>query len=516
LPLQNAEIWWIIALGTIVTVSFAIFLISTIAVNQRRFIRIQEEKLEAVKKSEAKYSDLFNNVTDVVFIHSLEGRILEINASGLALLNIGAEDIVGKLLKDIFDPMYSRRIDDYLMEIRLRGEATGFFSLTCRDGRCMTFEYRNSLIKKNETSIAIRGIARDITGQRSSAKLVRASESRFRHLVRFSPLPMVIHSGRIIKYANEAVVNLMKARDLSEIIGKSIDDFIVYVSPDTLESRERRDEKNPTILIEKLRGLNNQLIDVETASLPVSFYGEPAVHTVIRDITRSKQIEAKLREIPKQIIDAQEAERGRVARDLHDGVNQILGSVKFRLQATETAALPVAKNVAEDIEQIYHDLEKAIIEIKRISHNLRPSILDDLGLLAAVRNMCDDFQKRTKIIVDYTFDQLPERLPAEIELAFFRIIQEALNNIEKHSKATQVTVGITAEEEEIQTSIIDNGKGFSPETLRASNGDRKGLGMDTMKERAAFIGGCTTIHSGPYKGTRIIVRIPIKAKVVSR
>jgi PAS domain S-box-containing protein len=517
LSLQNAEVWWIIAIGTIVTVSFAIFLISTIVVNQRRFIRIQEDRLDEVKRSEEKYSDLFNNVTDVVFIHSLNGEILEINERGLTLLNLPAREIVGKSLKDIFGSGYHRRVDAYLMEIRLRGEATGSFSLFCQDGRCMTFEYRNSLIKKNETSIAIRGVARDITEQRAIAKSVRASESRFRHLVRFSPLPMIIHSDGIVRYANQATFTLMKAHDYVEIVGKPVDDFIIldFHPLEHPQASSTSDDTQPRIRTEKLRPLTGNHIDVETASLPVFFDGKPAIHTVIRDITRSKQLEAKLREIPKQIIDAQEAERGRVSRELHDGVNQILGSVKFRLQATETNIMPVARAAAEDVGRIYADLEKAIIEIKRISHNLRPSILDDLGLIAATRNMCDDFQKRMKIATDFTSDDLPERLLPEIELACFRIIQEALNNIEKHSKATQVTVGITMDETVLQATIIDNGKGFLRESLKPSNGERRGLGMDTMKERAAFVGGITTIHSEPYKGTSIIVRIPLETAMKS-
>ncbi|MFI5253387.1 MAG: PAS domain S-box protein [Bacteroidota bacterium] len=516
MPLSSSEIWWELFLGTCVTVSFAVFFIATIAINQRRYIKIQRDKLEEVKKSESKYSDLFNNVTDVVFIHSLMGEILEINHSGLAFLGVAGDEIIGKSLAEIFGPRYQRRIDSYLMEIRLRGEAAGSFSLACKNGKCLTFEYRNSLIKKNDTSIAIRGIAREITEARAISKSLRASEKRFRHLVKYSPLPMIIHSDRIIQYANDAAVKLMKARDYMDIVGKWVEEFIIlgYFASDSdaPQSAKAEGERQPTILTEKLRLLNDQMIDVESASLPVIFNGKPAVHTVIRDITRSKQLEAKLREIPKQIIDAQEAERGRVSRELHDGVNQILGSVKFRLQAAETKVLPVEQKAAQDIKQTCADLEKAIEEIKRISHNLRPSVLDDLGLIAAVRNLCDDFRNRTKVEISYTSDKFPQRLPPEIELVIFRIIQEALNNIEKHSKATQVTVGITFDESLLQASIIDNGMGFSRESIKPTNGNRRGLGLDTMRERAVFVGGSTTIQSEPYHGTQICVKIPLGEK----
>src|SRR5205814_7293019 len=151
-----------------------------------------------------------------------------------------------------------------------------------------------------------------------------------------------------------------------------------------------------------------------------------------RDITERKNAEEELRRLSRRIIEAQEAERLRVARDLHDGVNQIIASAKMRLRKVEDAIPslnPASREILSRCDQL---LVRALEENRRIAHNLRPSDLDDLGLAAACRNFCKEIQTRSNLNIKLRITRIDIRWPREVELNLFRIVQEAINNIEKH------------------------------------------------------------------------------------
>ena len=233
---------------------------------------------------------------------------------------------------------------------------------------------------------------------------------------------------------------------------------------------------------------------------------------VSRDITERKQAEETLRGLPRLILKAQEAERRRVARELHDSVNQILCAVKFRLHLTEEKLLARDENIREDTQKTKFLLDKAMQEVRRISRNLRPSELDDLGLAPAIRSLCGEFTQRTGVAIDLSFFELPKNVPAEIELNLYRIIQEALGNIEKHSEATQVALHLCGEDFGIKATIRDNGRGFDPHLARAKTTKTLGMGLVDMKERVALIGGACTFKSAPGEGMELVVQIPLSSR----
>ncbi len=164
---------------------------------------------------------------------------------------------------------------------------------------------------------------------------------------------------------------------------------------------------------------------------------------VSRDITQRKEGEEVLRSLPRLIREAQETERRRVARELHDSVNQMLASAKFRIEVVEEklqARNPVAWRETLKTKAL---LERAMNEVRRISRNLRPSELDDLGLVPAVRSLCREFSERTGLPVELDLKELPDQFSKATELDLYRILQEALNNIEKHARATRVSLKVT-------------------------------------------------------------------------
>jgi two-component system NarL family sensor kinase len=170
------------------------------------------------------------------------------------------------------------------------------------------------------------------------------------------------------------------------------------------------------------------------------------------------------------------------------------------------------ENIREDAQKTKFLLDKAIQEVRRISRNLRPSELDDLGLAPAIRSLCGAFSQRTGVAIDLSFFELPKNVQAEIELNLYRIIQEALGNIEKHSQATEVTLRLSREDFGIKATIRDNGRGFDPRLARAKTAKTLGMGLVDMKERVALIGGACTLKSAPGEGMELVVQIPLSSQ----
>ena len=230
----------------------------------------------------------------------------------------------------------------------------------------------------------------------------------------------------------------------------------------------------------------------------------------IMDITERKQAEELSRSLSRRIIEAQESERRRVSRDLHDSVNQILASVKFRIESLQEQ-LPIRdKTVRRETQKAKLLLNKVMTEVRRISRNLRPAELDDLGLPSAVRSLAEEFSERTEIAVIVKDGWPKGKLSPEVSVALYRIIQEALTNVEKHAKAKRVRLGCTDTEDEIICRIEDNGLGIRTDEHGKGKIKGDGMGILDMKERLSYLGGTIEVASNPKRGTNVIVRIPIR------
>jgi signal transduction histidine kinase len=233
---------------------------------------------------------------------------------------------------------------------------------------------------------------------------------------------------------------------------------------------------------------------------------------LVRDITERKQAEEEARQLPRRIIEAQENERLRVARELHDGVNQIIAATHMRLRKVESRlamANPAAREMLARCDEL---LVQALEENRRIAHDLRPSDLDTLGLAEACRNFCREFQGRVDLKLECEVVQDGERLDAATELNLFRIVQEALNNIEKHARAKIVKLRLIFQPDFVLLRIQDDGCGF-PTTMPSPKRKKgHGLGLTNMRERAMSLGGIFELESIPNERTTILVRVPRKRR----
>ena len=199
-----------------------------------------------------------------------------------------------------------------------------------------------------------------------------------------------------------------------------------------------------------------------------------------------------------------------MARELHDGVNQVLASVKMRLRKVEEIASELKPAAREILSRSHRLIGQALEENRRIAHNLRPSDLDELGLVAACQSFCKELRSRTNLTVTCSATRLRQRLAAMMELNLFRIFQEAVNNVEKHAHAKTLRVRICHKGYTLMLQIRDDGRGFDCKESVAGKGKWGGNGLSNMRQRAMAVGGTCEVKSVPNRGTAITVQVPFK------
>ena len=226
------------------------------------------------------------------------------------------------------------------------------------------------------------------------------------------------------------------------------------------------------------------------------------------DITERKKAEEIRSLLLEQVISAQEEERGRIARELHDETGQSLTALLVGLKTVGAAhTLEEAKGWAESLRAV---ASLALHEVGRLAWGLRPSVLDDLGLLATLERYATEYADSYAIAVDLKTKGFGGvRLPFYIETTLYRIMQEALTNIAKHAAAQSVSIILEQDDSTVQMIVEDDGRGFDVDETLQTPGTSRGLGLHGMQERAILLNGTLAIRSKPGAGTAIAVRIPL-------
>jgi signal transduction histidine kinase len=279
------------------------------------------------------------------------------------------------------------------------------------------------------------------------------------------------------------------------------------------------------VLFENLFGFPIQLLRalsaIAAAFFVVRFLRAFQVETdrKIADLQEAQLKESRKREslrgeLYRRVVAAQESERQRIARDLHDATGQSLTAIGMGLRGLSTTILTNKdpKQSVLTLRQLESMSTDALEELQRLIADLRPSHLDDLGLPATIRWYAGQIQDRTnlKIKVEVTGEE--RSISSTVKIAMFRIVQEALNNIIKHANATNVRIHIYCEEKEMLVAVEDDGSGFNTQQVNSAQARRQPLGLVGMQERAALLGGNVHIHSEPGMGTLIEVEIPYVEK----
>lgn len=208
-------------------------------------------------------------------------------------------------------------------------------------------------------------------------------------------------------------------------------------------------------------------------------------------------------------VNAQEEERRRIAREIHDSLGQLLTAIKFNVEIFEDVVNLQGSDERQRIEDIKSLLDNAMSEAREISYNLMPSVLVDFGLAPALQLLCEQFSKRNNLRILFHSNGVDKRLDPTVEIGLYRIIQEALNNVAKHAEAQEVNVQLIGDSKTIRLTIDDNGKGFYVPRFDVGKQERHGMGLVSMRERVASFNGVFTLDSKAGQGTEIIVEIPV-------
>ena len=347
---------------------------------------------------------------------------------------------------------------------------------------------------------------------------IRESEKLYRTLVETMNDGLgALDENGLWTYANDRLCEMLGyARD--EIVGRPVDVFLDEISRKILREQLANRKKGQREIYD-ISGIrkDGQKIFALVSPKPIfdadnRFKGSFAV---ITDITQRKYAEEALRESEKQLrhlssqlLTAQETERRRISRELHDELGQALTLMKIRLRFIENELGEEQAVIREECQNILQYINQTIENVRRLSRDLSPSILEDLGLTAALRWLIDSLIKNDSIQVSLDITDINDLFSQDRQIIIYRILQEALTNIGKHAQAKNVSVATQKYDGRVSFCIHDDGKGFDLARAAMKTPPERGLGLAIMDERARMLGGSLEIWSQEGKGTRITLHIP--------
>jgi PAS domain S-box-containing protein len=390
-------------------------------------------------------------------------------------------------------------------------EAEDFFPDLGRNGRWLHFTA--SPIRDNNGEIigAIETLE-DITERKHAEEALHESEKSFRALFEGAYDAIWVHDleGNI-QTANKAAAEL-GGYPVEELLRMNVKSFLSDESLKLAREVSRKlTEHQPIDLPYELRLIRkdgSEAICMVSTNLIASDGEAKGFQNIARDVTQEKRMQENLRYYLQEITRAQEEERKRIARELHDDTAQVLGSLARQLDNFVRKKHGLAPNEVLFLKDLQAQLNRGVQGVNRFIQNLRPSLLDDLGLIPALRSLVKGLQESDGISADLKVLGKEKRFSPEVELLLFRIAQEALNNIRRHAQASDAQVVIEFAEDKVKVTIADNGRGFSL-SGRVDDLPRSGkLGLAGMKERAGLLGGTLEVKSTPGKGTTLIVEVP--------
>ncbi len=325
---------------------------------------------------------------------------------------------------------------------------------------------------------------------------------------------LTLTADKTILYANQCFARMVKC-PLEQVTGSSFRRFLSATDRTTLRLLVKQTAKaGSKIQVYLHAGDDSQLpVQISLHSLARKGGNRATFVMVVTDMTEARRTEELLRTLTHRVVQAQEAERRRLALELHDHITQLVCATLIRSQMLANQLSDHDGVLKEEAITLRKMLGQTAGEVERISRGLRPGVLDELGLAVVLPATTKEFTERTGVSVKLSCVPLPARLPADTELTLYRILQEALKNVERHARAQHVTVKLTKPGAAVQLVIHDDGIGFDPEHHPRRKG-KSGLGLLSMRERATYSGGTFKVNpvrrAGLTKaGTTIEVRIPI-------
>jgi PAS domain S-box-containing protein len=443
------------------------------------------------------------------------GKIDRLNAQAESLFGYQRDELVGKpidlLVPEPLRTSHAGFRKDYIAHAAARPMGAGRdLKARRKDGSEFPVEIGLNPMQTSQGTKILCSIV-DITERKKAESALRESEQRFRLVANSAPV-MIWMSGtdKLCTFFNQGWLDFT-GRALPDELGNG---WASGVHPEDLnrclktysEAFDARVDFQMEYRLRRFDGQYRWITDVGVTRYTADGSFQGYIGSAI-DITDRKLSEAALLDMSGRLIVAQEEERARIARELHDDLSQRMALLEIGLEEfeQETAGLtPFARKRLHDIAEIATGVST---DIHDISHELHPSKLDSLGLVAAVGGFCREFSKQHGIALRFIHHRADGKIPKGVTLCIFRIVQEALQNVAKHSGAEDATVELSGHADRLDLCVSDSGIGFNPESEKESTG----IGLISIRERLRLVGGQLIVESEPMHGTRIMARVPLVA-----
>ena len=347
----------------------------------------------------------------------------------------------------------------------------------------------------------------ELAERRRAEKALRFSESRYRSVFDSATDGLLIlrPDGTIIE-ANPAACTL-HGYEPGRLEGTQIQALVAPSSQEHYRTFLQQIQRTGSVELDSVNlRRDGEPVEVQVRGTGFQYDNEPRVLAILTDVTERRRVEKRQRLLARQALQAQEEERARVSRDLHDELGQIITALRLEIDLLRrsppptSATSPTTFSIATDL------VDKAAAELRRICRGLRPPLLDDLGIEPAVHQLVETFEQHTgkQVQIEVALADPEPGLTIDVALCTYRILQEALTNIARHSDAQTVSISLVRDGDDLLLSVYDDGQGFE---LDLSDG--RGFGLAGMHERSHLIGATLMIRSIPREGTRIELRAPL-------
>jgi hypothetical protein len=470
-------------------------------------------------------TDVFEYLPDAVVLTDRRGMIKGANGQAAALFGYDPGELDGKEI-DILVPEPLREFHRghrslYYgsMSVRAMGGDLKFAGRR-KDGSEFPADISLSPFETPAGTIII-SVIRDVTERVNLEEARRESEERYRALVDLSPEAILVHASGTIVYVNQATVQLLLAPSRQALIGRSFLDFVppAYTGDVVrrMQATPEEVQKEGPLLVKATRG-DGQEFYLEAIASRITHGGQPAAQVILRDITdRVRAYEElrtsreQLRRLSTHLQSARESERGAIAREIHDELGGALTALKFDIASFEEVLPPgdaggLRGIIVEKLESMSSLIDGTVQTMRRIITQLRPVLLDSLGLSAAIEWLAEDFEHRTGITCETRVQGDDVLADHDRATAVYRIVQETLTNVARHAGATRVEIVMDIHEKTLRLSVRDNGKGVTDEQIRAPGS----FGIMGIKERALIFGGEVSIGSSGDRGTTVSLTLPLE------
>jgi PAS domain S-box-containing protein len=363
--------------------------------------------------------------------------------------------------------------------------------------------------------IGLRGTFQDVTERKRVEEALRESEDKLRLLLDSTAEAIYgIDLEHRCTFCNPAFIRVLGYEHVDDVLGKNVHRLVHHTRADGTLFPVEECQIHHFQTGEGAHAEDELFWRANGTSFPVEYWsypqwkGQEVVGAVVSfiDITDRKLAEAALANVSRKLIEAQEQERTRIGRELHDDVGQRLALLAVELQQLQenSAILP---EVRSRVGELNKQTSEIAADVQSLSHELHSAKLQYLGIVSAVRGFCREFGEQQKVQIDFESHDLPGKLSADVSLCLFRVLQEALHNSAKHSGVRHFEVRLWGTPDEIHLTVGDSGAGFDREAARMS----QGLGLISMEERLKLVNGTLSIESAPKGGTTIHARAPVDA-----